>query len=97
MDDVMLKKLIEESMQKAISKYFEDKYIFVATSRNEYLQAVHASDVLLAIWNVDNKLREWVKWNPENLSGDVINAYDEVRTLIYDTMNYHGVSLDMLE
>jgi len=93
MDNEKLQEMVNQAMQK----YLEDKYIFVATSRNEYLQAVHAIDILIAIWNVDNKLREWVKWNPDGLSGDVINAYDEVRTLIYDTMNYHGVSLDMLE
>ena len=34
MEDVMLEKLVEESIQKAISKYLEDKYIFIATSRN---------------------------------------------------------------
>jgi len=88
---------LQEMVDNAVQEYLKDKYIFIATSRNEYLQAVHASDVLLAIWNVDNELRNRVKWGYSQYSNDAINAYDEIRTLIYDTMNHYGVSLDILE
>ncbi len=92
MDNINLEELIEKAMQK----YLEDKYIFIATSRNEYLQAVHASDILCAIWDVDNTLRNEIKW-ANDLSNDTVDAYDKIRQLIYDTMDKYGVSLDMLE
>ena len=92
MDNTNLEELIEKAMQK----YLEDKYIFIATSRNEYLQAVHAIDYFLVLFNLEEQLRSEVKWN-ESLDPKIKEAYLQVRTWLYEIMNDYRISFNDLE
>jgi len=92
MDNTNLEELIEKAMQK----YLEDKYIFIATSRNEYLQAVHAIDYFLVLFDLENKLRSEIKWN-QSLDPKVKEGYSQAREWLYEIMNEYRISFDDLE
>ena len=88
---------LQEMIDNAIQKYFKDNYIFIATTRNEYLQAVHGNDMLYAMWDLDCRLRNTIKWESELNSHDTIAAYEQVREWIGQAMDRHYMSFDMIE
>jgi hypothetical protein len=53
-------------------------------------------DLYLTLWDLDQYLRNKIKHNSDNLSEEVLEAFDEVRDVIRDILNNHSCSLEMM-
>jgi len=64
--------------------------------KEEFILSSKATDLYLAIWDLDNKLRNIVKYECDSLSLEVVETYVNVRNLIRDSLEARGCNLDML-
>jgi hypothetical protein len=58
-----------------------------------HLQAVHALDMALVLWDYDQWLRGQVKYGDDNHRMEIL---EEAREQLRDIMSGHGVDLDAL-
>lgn len=48
----------------------------------------------MVVWDLDEKLRGYVKYSEDSISGNKIDAYDHVRNLIREITYEYNISLD---
>jgi len=60
--------------------------------REEFEDAYHGGDWKLVVWDLDQTLRNSIKFG--NSYKTVDEALEDVRKEIYDTINEYGLSLD---
>lgn len=58
----------------------------------EHLDAVNGSKWKLAMWDLDQLLREKLK--RETLTEDASEAFEFVRKELFETLDHHGLCLD---
>ena len=58
----------------------------------EAVNSLKSSDYWCSLFDLDEWLREEVKYN-NDLSGDTYDAYDKVREKLREIMDRHGVNL----
>lgn len=58
-------------------------------------RAVKSLDLVLALWDIDQYLREQVKYN-ESLSKEAYDALDKAREEFYNILNKRNISFDEL-
>jgi cell fate (sporulation/competence/biofilm development) regulator YlbF (YheA/YmcA/DUF963 family) len=58
-------------------------------------RAVKALDMAMALWDMDQYLRQQLKYN-DKITGEVYDALDKAREQLRDFMNNHNVDLDEL-
>jgi hypothetical protein len=58
-------------------------------------RAVKAIDMAMALWDMDQYLRQQLKYN-DKITGEVYDALDKAREQLRDFMNNHNVDLDEL-
>ena len=58
-------------------------------------RAVKALDMAMALWDMDEYLRQQLKYN-DKITGEVYDALDKAREQLRDFMNNHNVDLDEL-
>ena len=63
----------------------------------EYRIASHAMDWALAMLDLDNELREIVKYRSDDYGADELTAYDAVRDMLRKHLSGNGVSLEDIE
>ena len=63
--------------------------------QNEYHINSHALDFACSLWNIDQKLRNWIKYGHNFKSAD--EALEETREILREVMDEYGVNLDMIE
>ena len=73
------------------------RYTITSNNKTEHLYAVHGLDFLLVLWDMDNYLRQQIKYNPNRLNGDKLDALEMARDELRKIMAEYGVSLEMLE
>ena len=56
--------------------------------------AFHAMDFALAIQDLDNELRGWLKYGHKFKNAD--EALEKIRDVLHESLKDNGVSLDML-
>ena len=66
------------------------RYIISTSNKNEALQAMKASDYLLALWKMDSWLRSEIKYGGKE-------EYQSVREELFNILESNGISLDELE
>jgi len=62
--------------------------------RDEYTAANHGMDYALTCWDMDQKLRSWLKYGHNFESAD--EALERVREVLNEIMDDHGIHLDMI-
>jgi hypothetical protein len=58
-------------------------------------RAVKDIDMAMALWDMDQYLRQQLKYN-DKITGEVYDALDKAREQLRDFMNNHNVDLDEL-
>lgn len=58
----------------------------------EFKLACRASDWALVVWEIDTKLRNWLKHGHEWKTADM--ALEETRTFLWNTLDCYGLNLD---
>lgn len=61
---------------------------------DEHTAAVHGMDYALACWDLDQKLRGWLKYGNKFETAD--DALEECRNQLREIMFEHNVNLDMI-
>ena len=57
--------------------------------REEHLMAVKSLELHLSLWDIDQYLRERMKYG--NLKQDKYEVYEEVRNQLYEIMDHYNV------
>jgi hypothetical protein len=58
-------------------------------------RAVKAIDMAIVLWDMDQYLRNQLKYN-DKITGEVYDALDKAREQLREFMNEHNISLDEL-
>jgi len=82
-----LKLVIKVLMMKALSK------ILV----NDFYMAYHGDDFYSILWNLDQYLRNQIKYHSDDLGEEKEVALQSVRDKIYELMENHGVDFNHVE
>ena len=70
----------------------EDSFERTALSR-----ALKATDAYLVLFDIDNFLREKIKYAPDDVKQEVLDAYQAVRDKLHEILTERSVDLDDLE
>ena len=62
--------------------------------RDEYTASSHGMNYALTCWDIDQKLREWLKYGHQFESAD--EALERVREVFHEIMDDHNIHLDMI-
>jgi len=62
--------------------------------QDDFTAASHGMDYALVCWDMDQKLRGWLKYGQNFDSAD--DALEECREQLREIMYEHGVTLDMI-
>lgn len=63
--------------------------------RNEHEIAIHAMDFALTCWDLDQQLRNWLKYGNKFNTAD--EALEATRETLNEILNQHNVNLNMIE
>ena len=60
--------------------------------REEHLRAVNSLELYLSLWDIDQYVREKMKYG--NLEEDKYEIYEEIRNQLYEIMDQYNVKLN---
>lgn len=87
---------IEDNVEKMAKKENElERFVYETSDRHEFLYAFHGLDFLLALWDLDQWLREQIKYS-QDYNEDVKDGFTLAREQLYDILREKDLSLDML-
>ena len=72
------------------------RYTISTSDKAEALQAMKATNYLLALWDLDQYLRGQVKY-AYDIPEDEREAYQKARDELHDILASHNINLDELE
>ena len=72
------------------------RYTISTSDKTEALQAMKATNYLLALWDLDQYLRGQVKY-AYDIPKDEREAYQKARDELHDILAGYGINLDELE
>lgn len=72
----------------------ETVYKIETSDKTDFLYAIHGLDFLSVIRDLDQELRNRIKYDHE--TEDAVEIYEEVRKLLRVLMEDHNVTLNML-
>jgi hypothetical protein len=61
--------------------------------QDDFYNAVHAGDYKMVLWDLNQKLRSKLKYDP-TLDDKSADAYQDARDMLHELLNDYGVSLD---
>ena len=82
-----LKTAIRALMLKALGRILVD----------DLYMAYHGSDFYFTLWDLDQFLRTITKYNPDDLSEEVVEMADKIRDKIYDLMDDYDINFNHVE
>jgi len=82
-----LKLVVKALMAKTLSKILVD----------DLYMAYHGDDFFFILWNLDQYLRNQIKYNPDKLSSGKIAALQLARDKIYELMDNYKVDFNHVE
>ncbi len=86
----ILEYLIEKEKEEG-----PNEYVFKTKDETEFLYAFHGLDFLLVLWNLDQSLRNKIKYS-QDLNEEVKTGLQMARTELYEILESKNLSLDML-
>lgn len=72
-----------------------DLYTLQTTDKDTHLLWLHGGDFYFSLWDLNNWLREQIKYNLDTTE-DEKAAFEVVKTKLFEIMNNHGVNLEMV-
>jgi hypothetical protein len=73
------------------------RYKIETNDRHEHMLALHGTDLIAALWDLDQWLRSQLKYNPDGLNGDKLDILEIAREQLHDLMNHHGIDFDLFQ
>ena len=70
------------------------EYIFKTDDKEEAELHLKAGDYKICLWDLDQWLRNHVKYNPEQLSEPQVDILEKTRDELRDLLINHNISLD---
>lgn len=70
------------------------EYIFKTDDKEEAELHLKAGDYKICLWDMDQYLRNQIKYNPKNLNEGQINALEDAREELREILSKYDVSLD---
>ena len=64
--------------------------------KQAHLRAVKSLDLVLALMDIGGELRAKVKYAPDDMSEDTINAYQDIRDEYFRILSKYGIDIDEL-
>ena len=64
---------------------------------NDLYLAYHGADFYFTLWDLDQFLRTITKYNPDDLSEEVVDMADKIRDKIYDLMDDYDIDFNHVE
>lgn len=74
-----------------------DLFVLATSDKDTHLYSVHGLDFLCSLWDLDQWLREQIKYNAEGKPEAEIEGYEKTRDQLREIMDSHGVNLEMME
>lgn len=74
----------------------ETVYKIETSDKTDFLYAIHGLDFLSVIRDLDQELRNRIKYVHDHEAEDAVEIYEEVRKLLRVLMEDHNVTLNML-
>ena len=62
--------------------------------QKEFETAINADKYKSVIWDLDQYLRQQIKYNADNLSNDTITAFELIRDKIREQLNDYSISIE---
>jgi hypothetical protein len=62
--------------------------------QKEFETAINADKYKSIIWELDQYLRQQIKYNADNLSNDTISAFELIRDKIREELNDYSISIE---
>lgn len=64
---------------------------------NDLYMAYHGTEFYFTLWDLDQFLRTITKYNPDDLSEDVVEMADKIRDKLYDIMNDNDIDFNHVD
>lgn len=61
-----------------------------------YMRAVKSTKLAIALWDMDQHLRNKIKYAPDSMSPEVYESLLETRDKLREIMDYNNINLDEL-
>ena len=61
-----------------------------------HMRCVKAKDMALALWDIDQYLRSHIKYAPDTVEGETLEALEKVRDELHEIMSNYNIDLDEL-
>ncbi len=82
-------------LQYLIEKDGDKEYVFKTNDETEFLYAFHGLDFLLCLWDLDQELRNKIKYS-QDYNEDVKEGMKMAREMLWEIMEARNLNLDML-
>ena len=64
---------------------------------NDLYMTYHGDDLYFVLWDLDQYLRDQIKYNPDKRKSKEIDALEDARCKLYDFMEIHEVDFNHVE
>ena len=61
-----------------------------------YMRAVKSTKLAIVLWDMDQHLRNKIKYAPDSMSPEAYEAFQETRDKLREIMDYNSIDLDEL-
>lgn len=82
-----LKLMVKALILKAVSRILVD----------DLYMAYHGNDFYFVLWELDQYLRDQIKYNPDKRKTKELDALEDTRCRLYDLMEDNGVDFNHVE
>jgi hypothetical protein len=73
----------------------DDAYTLQTSDKDTHLLWLHGGDFYFTLWDLNNWLREQIKYNLDTTEAEK-SAFEVVKTKLFEIMESHGVNLEMV-
>lgn len=63
--------------------------------KREHQRMLKSMDMHLALWDISQELRSKVKYAPDDMDENALNAYEEMREYFYRKLNEYNIDLEL--
>lgn len=63
--------------------------------RIQHQRMLKSTDMQIALWDISQELRSKVKYAPDDMDENALNAYEEIREYFYRKLNEYNIDLEL--
>jgi hypothetical protein len=75
----------------------DDLYLHATSDKDSHLYSIHGLDFLCSLYDLDQWLREQIKYNAEGKPEAELEGYEKTREQLREIMDSHNVNLEMMK